>query len=90
MADRFGNLITNITQTDLSSLKGGKRNIGLMIGTRKGIRVVKSYSDAFRSAVLALVNSHERLEISVRNGSAQKRLKARPGTRVVLGSYIGR
>ena len=80
-ADRFGNLLTNITTGELRGLVAahGAANLTVTVGRRAIGRIVKTYADAEHGALLALIGSSGRLEIAVREGSAAGRLRRRPG-----------
>ena len=79
--DRFGNLVTNITTTEVRTLIAafGAGQLSVTVGRRSAGRVVRTYGDAEPGALLALVGSSGRLEIAVRDGSAARRLRYRPG-----------
>jgi S-adenosylmethionine hydrolase len=73
--DYFGNLVTNvpgerIRQTRRVEIQG------------RIVPVRTTYGDAEEGELLALVNSDDRLEVAVRNGSAAEELGAGPGTPV--------
>ena len=61
--DRFGNAVTNVKASDISSVKGFYVN---------GVEfpLVRTYSDVEMGEPLALIGSFETLELSVRNGNA--------------------
>ena len=79
--DAFGNLISNINEEQLFHfvknhsfvIRTGKRDIQ---GLKKG------YWEAQEGELLALIGSGDFLEISVREGDAQKVLKSRQGDKV--------
>ncbi|MBI2368991.1 MAG: SAM-dependent chlorinase/fluorinase [Deltaproteobacteria bacterium] len=75
--DRFGNLITNIGQESC----GGREVAGVVLGGRR-VRVHRTYDDVRPGELLALWGSSGLLEISVSRGRADRRLRARVGTRV--------
>jgi S-adenosylmethionine hydrolase len=82
-ADRFGNLFTSVTEEDLAGLDG---SLGLVVEIG-GIRVgapVDAYSDARTGGVGAVFGSTGRLEIFVREGSAQAALGLGRGAPVVV------
>ncbi len=74
--DRFGNLITNIP-ADLFQGRPVRVHVA-----GKEIPLVRTYADVEPGALLALVGSCGELEISVRNGSAARHLRAGIGTDV--------
>lgn len=84
--DRFGNLITSIRS---SALAGVGPEVRVMVGGRS-LRLVGTYGDLPPGGIGALVGSADRLEIAVREGSAAARLRARPGTRVVVSRVVSR
>jgi hypothetical protein len=82
-ADRFGNLLTTVTEEDLAGLDA-PRGLVVEIG---GIRVgapVSAYSDALPGGPGAVVGSTGRLEIFVREGSAELTLGLGRGAPVVV------
>jgi S-adenosylmethionine hydrolase len=86
-ADRFGNLITNVVAADLAHLGGRARQAGLRIhvGRRRlSGGLARTYGDASRHALLALVGSSGRLEIARRDGSAALLLGYRPGRKLAV------
>jgi S-adenosylmethionine hydrolase len=68
--DRFGNMVTNVTEADLESL-GAPAGAGLAIvlGERT-LPLVRTYSDVPEGGACALVGSSGRLEIAVHRGRA--------------------
>jgi hypothetical protein len=84
--DRFGNLITNITTNELRALTAavGAGNCTVVVGRRSVGRLVRTYADGERGALLALVGSSGRLEIAVRDESAARRLRHRPDAELLV------
>ena len=82
-ADRFGNLITNLSAERLA---GGGRPAGGWVVEIHGreLPLVGTYAEVAPGAGLALIGSCGTLEISVREGDAAARLGAGAGTRVRL------
>ena len=74
--DRFGNLVTNISEAELS----GECNVEVEGRTIHGL--VLSYAAAAQGELLAIIGSTGRLEISVNQGDAREELAAVRGTRV--------
>jgi len=68
--DRFGNLITNISEKDIIECFGRLSGLEVEIGGRKIREISKTYSDVPRGQLLALIGSSGFLEISVNRGSA--------------------
>jgi S-adenosylmethionine hydrolase len=83
--DRFGNLVTSIRADAMAALGPGVR---ARVGERV-LSVVGTYADLEVGEAGALVGSHGRLEIAVREGSAQALLGAGRGTPVRLTSARG-
>ncbi|MCW4032188.1 MAG: S-adenosyl-l-methionine hydroxide adenosyltransferase family protein [Candidatus Bathyarchaeota archaeon] len=85
-ADEFGNLITNIHSKDRSrlGLKLG-RNIMLEVRENKfNTKLKRTYSEVAKKELLALIGSHNYLEIAVNQGSAKEMLKINKGDELKL------
>jgi hypothetical protein len=80
--DRFGNLVTSIRAAAVAGLGAGA---SAHVGGRP-LPVVGTYADLEVGCPGALVGSHGRLEIAVREGSAEALLRAGRGTPVRLTS----
>jgi len=80
--DHFGNLITNISETDLQPFS--KENLLVSIDNVRIQGVVASYAAVEIGAPAALINSWGMLEVAVRNGSAAQRLGVLSGHPVHL------
>jgi len=82
--DRFGNLITNIGDQDLSGVYKGAGPCELKI--RIGARTIRGLSDTYASVApgepLAVMGSTGRLEISINGGNAGAVFGAGPGEKV--------
>ncbi len=79
--DTFGNLITNIDRTIFSRFSHGRPVRVSLLKTRiEGIRT--GYWEGKKGELMALFGSGDLLEIAVREGSAEKRLKGRRGDSV--------
>lgn len=81
--DRFGNLITNIRDSQLP--KGEKSTLSISVGGHCIIGLSRAYSDQARGALLALISSSGRLEIAINSGSAGRTLNIAPGAEVRIG-----
>jgi S-adenosyl-L-methionine hydrolase (adenosine-forming) len=77
--DRFGNLITNILFK-----KSTRRSLVAQIGGKYINTVSQTYTDAKSNLPFMIVGSSSLLEISVRNGNAQKVLHAKVNQRIHL------
>ncbi|MFQ5813222.1 MAG: S-adenosyl-l-methionine hydroxide adenosyltransferase family protein [Anaerolineae bacterium] len=81
--DRFGNLITSITATDLAGHSPLRESVVKIKG--QSIRgIVNTYAEVTPGKPLALIGSEDHLEISVSGGSASQTLAARVGDEVLL------
>lgn len=78
--DRFGNLVTSIP-AERTALLGSE--VVVRVGDRV-LPLVRTYGDLERGKPGALIGSANRLEIAVREGSAQAYLNAGRGTPVIL------
>jgi S-adenosylmethionine hydrolase len=81
--DAFGNLISNINEEQLFHFVKD-RSFVIRIGKRdiKGLK--KGYWEGKRNEPMALIGSGGFLEISVKDGNAQKMLKVRKGDQVTI------
>jgi len=84
--DDFGNVVTNISRTEFE--RTGIRE-GAVFGLRLRDRVVKlrfcwAYGEVSVGKSLALIGSHDFLEVSVNQGNASERFGARAGAAVAI------
>jgi S-adenosylmethionine hydrolase len=78
--DRFGNLITNVTRSDLVSWAGaGMQDVRVHLGGTEPLPLAQCYADAAPGCTLALFGSSELLEIAVNQGNAA----------IVAGAQVG-
>ena len=84
--DRFGNLITNIHSRHLAELQA--EELRTTVCGRVIINLADSYFQGAVNAPLAILGSHEYLEIAVNGGSAAELLKAARGE--IVGVKAGR
>ena len=81
--DHFGNCITNFTRTHVSTQKEATARLQIKGKRIKSLK--RSYDDdATREKLFAIWGSAGFLEISAKNSSAAKKLKAARGTKVTL------
>ena len=78
--DRFGNLFTNIGESDLAGWPRDQLTISLGTASIRG--VAANYSAARDGDYVALINSWGVLEIAVNKDSAQKRMQAKIGDKI--------
>jgi S-adenosyl-L-methionine hydrolase (adenosine-forming) len=77
LVDSFGNLVTNISRRLLEPL--GETAWEISMAQRTITRFVRTYGDGAEGELLALLGSHDRLEIAQVNGSAARELGAGVG-----------
>jgi S-adenosylmethionine hydrolase len=82
--DAFGNLISNIDEEHLFHFLKKKDNFVIRAGTETIRGLKEGYWQGKKNEVMALVGSGGFLEISVREGSAQKKLKVKKGDPVTI------
>lgn len=88
--DRFGNIITNLTERLLGPLlEEAQATPVIEIGDHRIKGLITSYGDVREGQPLALIGSERLLEIAVRNANAAQRMKARIGdtVRVTIGGH---
>jgi S-adenosyl-L-methionine hydrolase (adenosine-forming) len=81
--DRFGNLVTNITPTDVPWLFGSSRpTFRIALGKGQVTRMCSNYSEGGPGEVFGILGSMGFLEIAANRGSAQQLLGAGRGSDV--------
>ena len=80
--DSFGNLITNITAGDLSDL-GDMARLSFRCAGREVHGLVATYGAAIPGQLVALLDSQDRLEMAICQGSAAHELGAGEGAEIV-------
>jgi S-adenosylmethionine hydrolase len=81
--DSFGNLISNIPKQDFFHFLK-ERPFRIRVGERIIQNLKKSYWEGKKRELMALFGSGGFLEISVREGNAQKRLKVKEGGPIIV------
>ncbi len=82
--DDFGNIITNFRARELEAMKT-KSSVSVKVRDAKlTLKLCKAYGDVEKQQALAIIGSHNFLEISVNQGSAANVLKVEAGDEVVL------
>jgi hypothetical protein len=83
--DKFGNLITNLSELDIAPILGSTLpRFELLISGASIKRISHSYADGDGDDVFAIVGSSGYLEIAARQASAAQKLQAGVGTPVGL------
>lgn len=82
--DGFGNIVTNITEKEL-----GRAYVKDVVSVelpfcKVKLKLSKAYGDVEPEEPLALIGSHDFLEISLNRGSASKKFKVKPGDKIRL------
>jgi len=82
--DDFGNIITNFKMKDVKGLKA-KNTVDIKLkDARLKLKLCKTYGEAGKNKPLALVGSHNFLEISINQGNAAERFGIKPGDEITL------
>jgi hypothetical protein len=82
--DDFGNIITSFTEKELKTMKT-KDKLNVKVGnTELTLMLCMAYGDVEKRQPLAIIGSHNFLEISVNQGNAASTFKARVEDKVVL------
>jgi S-adenosylmethionine hydrolase len=82
--DSFGNIITNLKERELEAM-GIKEAVNMKLeNTRLKLKLCKTYAEVKKQKLLALIGSHNFLEISINQGNAAKRFKVKNGDKVTL------
>jgi S-adenosylmethionine hydrolase len=82
--DGFGNIITNIRDKDLE-LMGTKKTVNLKIKNAVlKLKLCKAYAEAKAQQPLAIIGSHNFLEICINQGNAAENFQTRVGDKVTL------
>ncbi|MGB4259828.1 MAG: SAM-dependent chlorinase/fluorinase [Phycisphaerae bacterium] len=86
LVDRFGNLITNISELDISAARAPRRGKPweVFLGDRRIGPIQTTYADVGPGEPVALIGSSHLLEIAVNGGSAAEQFAAGAGAAVQL------
>jgi S-adenosyl-L-methionine hydrolase (adenosine-forming) len=84
--DRFGNLISNLTQQHLEEVRlvAKGRQLSILIGKRIIEGLVESYSKGMAEKPSALINSDDKLEVFLKEASASDLLQVGRGARIEI------
>lgn len=83
LTDRFGNLITNIEKERILGFIKDYSFV-IRIGRRRISKISQGYWEGRKGDLLALFGSAGFLEIAIREGNAQKRLKVNRGEPIII------
>jgi S-adenosylmethionine hydrolase len=82
--DNFGNIITNISEKEVVRIRGaGVVNVELHNQKLK-LKFCIAYGEAKSQEPLALIGSHNYLEIALNQGNAAEKFKASPGDKIKI------
>jgi S-adenosylmethionine hydrolase len=82
--DSFGNIVTNIAGKEFANFPS-KATVDVELPKSKlRLELHRAYGEAERGETLALVGSHDYLEIAVNQGNAAETFKAKPGDKIRL------
>ena len=82
--DGFGNIVPNFTEKELESI-GIKKTVRLKLkDTELKLKLCKAYAEVNARQPLAIIGSHDFLEISISQGNAAKNFQTRIGDKVTI------
>ncbi|MCJ7763226.1 S-adenosyl-l-methionine hydroxide adenosyltransferase family protein [Candidatus Bathyarchaeota archaeon] len=81
--DGFGNIITNVRAKDIASLKEGVVQAELPFGKLQ-LKLSKTYAEAKLQEPIALIGSHDFLEIALNQGNAAAKFNIKTGDKITL------
>lgn len=84
--DNFGNIITNFGERELKAAGKGFLNVSIG-GIDLKLKLCKSYADGEAGKPLAILGSHDFLEIALNQDSAAEKFKVKIGDKVILRTY---
>ena len=82
--DDFGNIITNIGEKQVERVRLADIITVELAAKKLELRFCKAYSEVQPQEPLALIGSHNYLEIAINQGNAARKFKVRPGEKVKL------
>jgi len=82
--DDFGNIVTNFKGKELESV-GLKTMVNLKLkNTKLTLKLCKAYAEVEKQKPLAIIGSHNFLEISINQGNAAEAFKTKVGDKITL------
>jgi S-adenosylmethionine hydrolase len=82
--DDFGNVITNFGETELNQIRTKTAVNFKLKSVKLRLKLCKAYADVKPHETLAIMGSHNFLEISVNQGNAAETFKIRGGDKITL------
>jgi len=83
--DSFGNITTNFHVKNIKELGEGTLQIELP-NHKLELKLAKTYAEAKNQEPIAVVGSHEYLEIALSRGNAAAKFQVKPGNKVILST----
>ncbi len=80
--DKFGNLITNIAESDVFEMSAKGSPVSILISGQTLTRICRSYAEGGEDEVFAIVGSSGYLELAAKQASAAEKLAASVGSPV--------
>jgi len=82
--DNFGNIITNISEKEIAQLRT-KDVVSVKLPNQKlKLKLRKAYGEVKPQEPLALIGSHNYLEIAINQGNAAAEFETKPGNKIKL------
>lgn len=82
--DSFGNIVTNLHKKDLEEI-GIKKKVNLKLNSDTlQLKICKSYAEMEIGKPLAIIGSHNFLEISLNQGNAARRFQTKVGDTIIV------
>jgi S-adenosylmethionine hydrolase len=81
--DDFGNIITNISKKGIEQIKKETLKVELP-NTKLQLKFVKTYAEAKPQEPVALIGSHNYVEIALNQGSAATKFQIKAGDKISL------
>lgn len=82
--DRFGNLISNISQADLETVDSDISRCQVYVGPLRVGAFRTTYGEVSPGEIVAIIGSTGMLEVAINEGNAATQLRASPGTIIVV------
>jgi S-adenosylmethionine hydrolase len=82
--DNFGNIITNISSKEVARFRVADVANVQLPNQKLRLKLCKAYGEANQQEPLALIGSHNYLEIALNQGNAAEKFKVRPGDKMQL------
>ena len=81
--DSFGNITTNIHAKNIGGIRGRMLQVELPYNKLE-LKLSKTYAEAKPQEPIALIGSHDYLEIAVNQGNAAAKYQTKPGDKITL------